>query len=110
MELEFDLIKWHSMTLPEQLGNAGSDYERALRWKKLDKQELFANAARRTLAQLDMTITDSKLLGGRRKEVARVRESVCEELFSANSNDASANRLAKYFFVMAKLARNNQYA
>ena len=108
---EFDIEKWHRMALPEQLGNVGSDYERALRWKKLDKPQLFSNAARRTLAQLDMTITDSRLHGGRRKEITRVRESVCEELFSKNSNDDSANRLAKYFFAMAKLARNTmQYA
>ena len=106
MQQEFDTKKWHLMTLPEQLGNAGSDYERALRWKKLNKQELFSNATRRTLAQLDMTLTDNRLHAARRKEIARAREAICEELFSPNYNDASAKSLAKYFLVMAKLARS----
>lgn len=105
---EFVKQRWQTMTLAQQLGNVGSDYERALKWKKLQKPELFSNAARRTLAQLDMTLTDSRHRGPRRREIARVREVVCGELFSSSLNPAISSTLAKYFLSMAILARKNR--
>lgn len=101
---EFSIDKWFTMTLSQQLGNVGSDYERALKWKKKGNDTMFQNAARRTLEQIDMTLADDRLRG-RRKEVARVREAVCDELFSSVINQESAARLANYFMYLARSTR-----
>src|SRR3990167_433357 len=94
---EFEKQRWQTMTLAEQLGNVGSDFERALRWKKAGNQSMFTNAMRRTLEQLDMTLTDKRHHGIRRREIARIRESICEELLSEPLNEVSSSTLAKYF-------------
>ncbi len=100
--------KWQTMTLAEQLGNVGSDFERALKWKKADNQPMFTNAMRRTLEQLDMTLTDNRHHGIRRREIARVREAVCTDLLSASTDAVSSEWLTKYFLSMAMLARKNR--
>ena len=98
----FSLERWYTLTLAEQLGNVGSDYERALRWKAKGNKEMFDNAAARTLEQLDMTVSDTRLQGSRRKEIARVRQTVCDELFSQSNTPSGFER---YFMYMALLAR-----
>jgi len=105
---EFNEKRWHDMTLPEQLGNAGSDFERALNWKKKRQPTLFINAASRTIEQLDMTVSDDRLRGVRRREVARLREETKKELFSKRIDEHSTTGLIKYFLSMASLARQNR--
>lgn len=103
--LEFNQIRWHDMTLPQQLGNVGSDFERALKWKQKGKQELFANAAKRTIEQLDMTVSSRSLYGIRRREITRLREETKKELYSKKINIHATDGLANYFLKMALLAR-----
>lgn len=97
--------KWLTMTLAEQLGNIGSDFDRALRWKEKNQPQLFMNALVRTLELLDLTLSNSDLASHRRKEVARLREEVCKELFSDKINPKSSQQLQRYFLSMATLAR-----
>lgn len=102
--MEFDEGKWQAMSLAEQLGNAGSDFGRARRWKEKGQAELLARAANRTLAQLDLTLTDKRWQGRRRREMARLREEVCRSLFTDENNDPAG--LEKFFLSMATLARS----
>lgn len=106
--MDFSIDNWNTLTLAEQLGNVGSDFDRAMKWKAKAQPQLFMNAARRTLDQLDMTLTSSRLNGVRRKEIARVRESTCYELFSELGTAHSAKQLSRYFLSMASLARMNK--
>lgn len=96
--------KWFALTLAQQLGNVGSDFDRALGWKQKNQLTLFTNAVSRTLELLDLTLADRRLTPPRRKEIARLREEVCNELFSRDDR-ASAQRLQKYFLAMASLAQ-----
>ncbi|MEX1112753.1 MAG: hypothetical protein WEC84_04790 [Candidatus Andersenbacteria bacterium] len=95
---------WHTLTLDEQLGNAGSDYERALRWKAKGQQALFENAFARTLEQIDLTLADERWAGARRREIARAREEVCREILYED-NASSAAELQRYFLAFATAAR-----
>ncbi len=106
-ELEFNKKRWHNMTLAQQLGNVGSDFERALKWKQKGKQELFASAANRTIEQLDMTVSDNRLHGIRRREIARLREETKKALFSKKIDTHLTSGLANYFLRMALLARRS---
>lgn len=95
---------WPQLNLPEQLGNAGSDYERALKWKMKRNKALFTSALARTLEQIDLTLRDPRWRGPRRQEIARLREEVCNEMLYRNNPD-SAKRLVKYFLSLATQAR-----
>jgi hypothetical protein len=96
--------KWFTMTLAQQLGNVGSDYERALRWQN-KRRRLFTGAVTRTLELLDLTLADRRWQGPRRREIARLRDEVCRELLGENINGVSARQLQRYFLSMAALAR-----
>ena len=96
--------QWHAMTLAEQLGNIGSDFERALRWKANGKRPLLTAALARTLAQIDLTLSDQRWAGARRREIARLRDEVCSEILYRN-NPTSAASLKKYFLIMGVVAR-----
>lgn len=93
------------MTLPQQLGNVGSEFERALKWKQGNQPQLFESAVSRMLELLDLTIADPRWRNHRLKELTRLREAVCEVLYNP-SDSGSAPGLQKYFLQFAILARS----
>lgn len=96
--------KWQQMSLPEQLGNIGSEYERALNWKQKNQPAMFEKASSRMLELFDLTLADIRWHGPRLKELCRARENACLELSDQAQNPEG---LKKYFFKFAILARNN---
>src|SRR3990172_4760887 len=95
--------RWFSMTLAEQLGNVGTEYERAVRWKQRNDIQHFQRAFDRMLELLDFTIEDQRWNNHRLKELVRLREVVCEEFCEAPASQAGS--LTKYFMNFAVLAR-----
>lgn len=95
------------MSLAEQLGNVGSEFERAVRWKQKQQPELASKAVERTLEQLDRTLSDNRHNGPRRQELTRLRDEVCRELFVDKIDLKSAQQLQRYFMAFATLARKN---
>lgn len=93
--------KWQSMTLAEQLGNVGSEFERALNWKQKNQPQYFQTAFDRMLELLDLTISDPRWHNHRLRELCRLRENACQEL----ANPQNPEGLKKYFFNFALLAR-----
>ena len=98
--------KWFTLTLPEQLGNIGSEYERALRWKEKNQQSMFENAAARMLELFDLTLADQRWHDHRLKELARARETACAELYGDMELSGNPEGLKKYFLQFATLARS----
>lgn len=90
------------MTLAEQLGNVGSEYSRARKWKAKGNEEFFEKAFSRLLELLDLTITDNRWQGPKRRELSRVRDGVCAELMDF---DTQGIGFTKYFDAMAVAAR-----
>lgn len=95
--------RWFTLTLAEQLGNVGSEYERAVRWKQRADTDHFQRALARMLELLDLTIMDERWKNHRLRELTRLRESLCEELCGAASSQDGG--LTKYFMDFAILAR-----
>lgn len=93
--------RWFTLSLAEQLGNVGSEYERALRWKGKN-QDYFEKAFERMLELLDLTIQDPRWRNHRLKELLRLREQACEELLAQTLPEAT---LKKYFLYFGLLAR-----
>lgn len=93
------------MTLAEQLGNIGSEYERAHRFREQGDDSRFRSASDRFLELLDLTLADPRWRGRRLRELARVRETACEELFSPERTEKTLHR---YFFSFALSARRER--
>lgn len=95
--------RWFTLTLPEQLGNVGSEYERALKWREKKNPEQSQRAYDRMLELLDLTLADSRWKT-RLKEITRLREEACRSF----EPEPSSPDLRKYFFQFSAYARRNK--
>ncbi len=100
--------RWYELTLAEQLGNVGSEYERALRAKKNGDRTRFDSALARMLELLDLTISDSRWKNHRLKELTRLREVLCDELCNVKPEYHHTSDLREYFLYFGILARNQR--
>jgi hypothetical protein len=95
--------RWFTLTLSEQLGNVGSEYERAFNWKKRNNPEQSLKAFDRMLELLDLTLADSRWKH-RLKEITRLREETCRLL----EPEVPVPDLRKYFLQFSTFARRNK--
>ena len=100
--------RWQSMSLMEQLGNAGSEVSRALRARDKGYADRERSALNRFLDLIDMTIADPRLRG-RRREVCRVREIVCDYFVGENVYRSTPESLDRYFMPYAETARRKSW-
>jgi hypothetical protein len=100
--------RWLTMTLAEQLGNAGADVGRAIRAKANGDSRRLDAALDRALELLDLTISDPKLSPPRRQEVARAREVVCDYLVGDNVFGSTDANLDAWFTSFAMAARRDR--
>ncbi len=92
--------RWFKFSLFEQLGNVGSDVDRALKWKNRGESEDSERALLRALELLNLTIADPKHKGrgGRLKEMHRVREVLLDYFYGDNQYDYTDEALSQYFY------------
>ena len=102
---DLTLERWTTMTLAEQLGNAGADVGRAIRAREGGNERRSSMALARALAQLDLTLADPRWAGHRRREVARAREVVCDLLAGDNVYGSTPASLEAWFMAYAAWAR-----
>ncbi|MFZ1805141.1 MAG: hypothetical protein WAU05_14530 [Nitrospira sp.] len=95
--------RWHTLSLMEQLGNVGSDVARAARWYGKEPHRC-QQAFERALELLDLTIADGRWKG-RRKELTRARELLCDAMFGGHTYGSDFTSLDRYFFHFAMAAR-----
>jgi hypothetical protein len=96
------------MSLAAQMGNVGSEYERALSWKERGDVDRFEHAFERLLELLDLTIADPRWRNHRLKELTRAREVICEELFGDENRAQAGPNLQNYFLYFGILARHER--
>jgi len=99
--------KWFQLSLCEQLGNIGSEVNRALRWQDKD-QNNFEGAINRTLELFDLTLKDPRWKG-RLREIARARELFCDAVTGGKEYKSSLKDLDRYFFSYAFCARSKKF-
>ncbi len=100
--------RWFTFSLAAQLGNVGSEYERALRWKQRGDKDRFEHAFARMLELLDLTIADQRWKNHRLRELTRLREVVCDELDSDSPEFIHPSDLRDYFLNFGILARSER--
>ena len=95
--------RWQTLSLVEQLANVGSEVGRARRWKEKDPSSC-ENAFGRALELLDLTIGDPRWKG-RRKELTRARELLCDAMMGGKEYGSDLAGLDRYFYPFAVAAR-----
>ena len=99
--------KWHQLPLVEQLGNIGSEVNRALMAKTDEKR--FDNAVIRALELFDLTLADPRWRKGKRlKEICRARELFCDAVQGGLVYGTKLEDLNRYFYYFAYAARANR--
>ena len=97
--------RWANLTLVEQMANVGSEVERAIRAHEAGRVTRFDHALARALELFDLTATDARWRGPRRREILRAREEFCRLFFDPDVPPASADGLRRYFLQFATAAR-----
>lgn len=101
--------RWFTFTIYEQLGNVGSEFERAARAFESGDMERFERAFERMLELLDLTIEDPKWRRGTRlRELLRLREEVCDIFHGGEVFGTPIETVKKYFLYFAIAARANR--
>lgn len=96
--------RWTGLSLIEQLANVGSEVGRASRAKSVGNVDRLGPALERALELFDLTLADVRW-HGRRKEIARAREVVCDFLVGDNDCESTAESIDAYFLSFATAAR-----
>lgn len=94
--------RWATLPLIEQLGNVGSEVERALDWAARGKVERSDRALERALELIQFTIADPKHKR-RLRELTRTREVLLDYFWGNNEYSSTEDELRRYFraFAMA---------
>ena len=95
--------RWFTLSLPEQLGNIGSEVGRACTWQGKDDQS-FWGAITRALELFDLTQEDQRWTK-RRSEIDRARESFADAVLGGEEYQSTLSDMEKYFMQFALLAR-----
>lgn len=97
---KFDSKKWFKLSLSEQMANIGSEVIRAVRWYQKDEKEHWERAVERALELFDLTLSD-KRWKNRTKEIARMRETICDFFYCGNQYCSNLLSLDNYFLHFA---------
>jgi hypothetical protein len=97
--------RWAELSVVEQLANIGSEVDRTLRAYEAGRIDRRDHALARALELFDLTASDPRWRGPRRREVLRAREYFCHMLFSEHPDPGGAPFLRKYFLQFATAAR-----
>jgi hypothetical protein len=96
--------RWQSLSLMAQLGNVGSEVERAIKWKEKGNEEYSRLAFDRALELIDLTIADPKN-SRRLREITRMRELLVDYFFADNEFRSTPKQWRDYFLAYAVAAR-----
>ncbi len=96
--------RWAAMPFIEQMANIGSEFERALNWRKKNNEDYALKAFDRSLELIGLTI-ENTTINTRLKEMTRLREILIDFFRGANEYASSENALRKYFMQFAYACR-----
>lgn len=100
--------RWWTMSLADQLANAGADVGRAINAKRADDAARFQPALERALELIDLTLADPRRTWPQLKEIARMREVVCDYLVGDNVYSSTPEWIDAYFTQFALASRRDR--
>jgi hypothetical protein len=96
--------RWEQLSFLEQMANIGSEVERALNWQIKNNLAYREKASIRALELTDLALEHATTFP-RRRELARLRESLVDYFFCDDEFKASEASWRKYFFHFTYAAR-----
>jgi len=96
MDKNIPAKKWDKLSFVQQMANIGSEAERAMSWKKQERQQYFWNSLCRTLDLINLTIGDEKNINQLR-ELTRIKELWLDLVVGKNEYRQSDETWKKYF-------------
>ncbi len=96
--------RWRQMSLVEQLGNAGSEVDRALTLMTRGIESDAQRAVDRFIELMNFTLEDSRWRGSRRREIGRGREEWCR-VWYGERDQQELRALQAYFLQFGIAAR-----
>ncbi len=103
-----DSLQWNKLPLTEQLSHVGAEIHRAGHWEKKNDKASRKKALERAIDLMD-SILNRTHLPHRTREIARLREVVCDCYTDRSKNDVSLPMLDNYFLTLAIYARNQKH-
>jgi hypothetical protein len=100
--------RWMAFSLLEQMGNVGSEVGRTIRAHDAGNLVRFEKALARALDLFDLTASDPRWRGARRREICRAREEFCRLFFDDAVSPDSAAGLERYFMHFAAAANRHR--
>jgi hypothetical protein len=100
--------RWWTMPLLDQMANAGADVGRALNAKLAGDDTRLQHALDRALELIDLTLADPRRSPSEIKEIARMREVVCDYLVGSNEYGSTSDWIDDYFTQFALAARRDR--
>lgn len=97
--------RWFQLSLAEQLGNIGSEYERVLSAYNNQNFKRYDSAIDRLYELLCLSVVDPRWTMAQRREICRLKESVSETFFGDCQTEQSREGLRRYFYYFGVLAR-----
>lgn len=100
--------RWATFTLAEQMGNIGSEVDRAFHARARGDAARAELAFARALELFDLTGADERWRGARRREQRRARELFCATFLTGAADARAADDaafLSRYFLQFAVAAR-----
>ncbi len=98
--MELNVERWRKLSLVEQMGNIGSEAQRAFLLQKRGDEEQKEKSIDRFLELIDLSLADQRWQK-RCLEICRVREVLCDYFFAKNSFGNSFENLTNYFNAFA---------
>ncbi len=98
--MELNVERWHKMSLAQQMGNIGSEVQRAFLMQQRGDDEQKEKSVDRFLELIDLLLADQRWQK-RCWEICRIREVLCDYFFAKNSFGNSFENLINYFNAFA---------
>lgn len=99
--------KWGELPLIEQLAHVGAEIHRAGHWEQ-KKDKISRNKSLERAIDLMDLILNNAHLHHRTREIARLREVVCDCYTDRHENNVSLSALDNYFLTLAIYARKQK--
>ncbi len=99
--------EWYKLSFIQQMGNIWSEVYRSTISQHTNPSR-HEKAKERMLELIDLTLSDTKPTLSQRKEIARMREVLCDYFYGKNEYHTDESFLTKYFLSFGLLANQER--
>ena len=96
--------RWYELSLREQLGNVGSEINRAIMWRGKDEKK-YQYSIDRACELMDLTLQDPRWRNERLRELKQAREVISDAISGGKEYGSTLEDMDCYFFAFAYAAR-----